>query len=132
MKLSRAFLKWSAVSLMAAGMLGAAATASAGVSWSVGVNVPGVYIGAAAPVYYPPAPVYYPPAPVYYAPPPVVYAPPVVVRPPVRYYGYGRPYRGPAPVYVNRGYYGGAHGGGYRHGHGGGHRGGHRGGPGWR
>jgi len=72
------------------------------VSWSIGVGVPGVVIGAGGgyappPVYYapPPRPVYYappavyaPPPPVYYAPPPrpVYYAPPVVVAP----YGYYR------------------------------------------
>ncbi|MDM0046490.1 hypothetical protein QTH91_18510 [Variovorax dokdonensis] len=120
MKLTRAHLKFSAALLLGAGALGAATTASAGVSWSVGVNVPGVYIGAAAPVYYPPAPVYYPPAPVYYGPPPVVYAPPVVVRPAGGYYGYGRPYYRAGYA---RGYYRGAHGG---------YRGGHYGRPGWR
>ncbi|MBW7833167.1 MAG: hypothetical protein H3C29_08110 [Simplicispira suum] len=83
---------------------GVALAASAGVaqardnvSWSIGVGVPGVVVGASN-NYYPgyvyraPAPVYYAPPPVYYAPPrPVYYAPPVVYSPPP-YYG-GRYYR---------------------------------------
>ena len=73
MTLHRSFFKWAAASVLAAGALGAAATASAGVSWSVNVGVPGVVVA--------PAPVYYPPAPVYYAPPRVVYRPRVWVRP---------------------------------------------------
>ena len=78
--------------------------AEARVSWSVGIDVPGVAIGVAAPqpYYYAPPPVYYaPPQPVYAPPPvyyrqprPVYYAPPVVVAPPVVYYrgGYGHGY----------------------------------------
>lgn len=89
------------------------------VSWSIGVGVPGVVIGAGGgyappPVYYapPPRPVYYsppavyaPPPPVYYAPPPrpVYYAPPVVVAP----YGY---YRDGGRHRHDRGYYDRGHG----------------------
>jgi hypothetical protein len=62
------------------------------VYWSVGVNGPGVTIGASnapAVVYQPPAYYYEPrpvvvqPAPVYYQRPPVIYGPPVVYAPPV-------------------------------------------------
>lgn len=53
------------------------------VYWSVGVNGPGVSIGAsnAPPVYYAPPAYYYAPRPVYYEPRPVVVAPPVVHLP---------------------------------------------------
>ena len=96
MTMNRSVFKWVAAGVLAAGALGAAATASAGVSWSVNVGVPGVVV-APAPVYYPPAPVYYaPPPPVYYRPAPVYYAPPPV-------------YYRPAPVYIQGGGY-------YRHG----------------
>ena len=78
MTMNRSVFKWVAAGVLAASALGAAATASAGVSWSVNVGVPGVVV-APAPVYYPPAPVYYaPPPPVYYRPAPVYYAPPPV------------------------------------------------------
>jgi len=80
------------------------------VSWSIGVGVPGVVVGAGGgyappPVYYapPPRPVYYaPPPPVYYAPPPrpVYYAPPVVVAP----YGYYRDGGRRHPHHYDRGY----------------------------
>ncbi|RYF23717.1 MAG: hypothetical protein EOO33_13385 [Comamonadaceae bacterium] len=80
------------------------AQARSDVSWSIGVGVPGVVVGAGGgyappPVYYapPPRPVYYaPPAPVYYAPPPVYYSPPprpVYYAPPVVVSPYGY-YRG--------------------------------------
>ncbi len=108
----------------AASALGSQAHARGDVYWSIGVNGPGVSIGASnAPAvvyqpptyYYPPQPVvvrppptyYYPPQqvvvrppPVYYHPPAVVYAPPVVVAPPrpvvISGYGYwnDRPHRG--------------------------------------
>ena len=69
-----------------------AAHARGDVTWSVGVNGPGVTIGASnapAVVYQPPAYYYEPrpvvvqPAPVYYQRPPVIYSPPVVYAPPV-------------------------------------------------
>lgn len=93
-----AFLKWATAGVIAAGALFAAASANAGTSWSVGINVPGVAVGVAdpGPVYYEPAPVYSRPAPIYYqpAPPPVYYRPPPpVYRPAPVYYG------PPAPVY---------------------------------
>lgn len=90
-------------------MVGIAAQAHGGVSLSIGVGVPGVVVGAPAPVYMPPPPVYVaPPRPVYYAPPAPVYYEP-------------RPIYRPVPVYVTPGYgyYGGGprwHG--HRHGHG--------------
>jgi len=92
------FFKWAAAGAVAAGALFAASSASAGVSWSVGINAPGVAVGVANPgYYYPPAPVYVaPPPPVYYRPAPVYYAPPPVYVAPRPVY---RPYYGP------RGYY---------------------------
>ena len=71
------------LALAALGLAGAAATstAQAGVSWHIGINLPGPQ------VYYPPPPVVYHPAPVYY-PPAVVYqrAPRVVYRAAPIYY----------------------------------------------
>lgn len=75
------------------------AQARSDVSWSVGIGVPGVVVGASnagvgyyapAPVYYTPPPVYRVPAPVYYAPPPVVYAPPVYYAPRPHWRGHHR------------------------------------------
>jgi len=106
---------------------GAAHADRGGVSWSVGVSLPGVttVVGTAPPAayyappaaYYPPPRAYYgPPAPVYapragyYAPPPVAYvprvadyAPPLVVPAvprvwvPHRHHGWGQGW-GPGPV----------------------------------
>lgn len=84
--------------------VGFALAASAGVaqarddvSWSVGIGVPGVVVGASnypSYSYRAPAPVYYAPPPVYYAPPrPVYYAPPVVYSPPPAYYYRDRGHR---------------------------------------
>ena len=101
--------------LGAAVMVGALATvgvahANGGVSWSLGINTPGVALGVAAPTYYNPPPVYYnpppvysnpapvyvPPRPVYYSPPPVYVAPqPIYYGPPRGYYGPPRGYYGP-------------------------------------
>ena len=107
-----------ATGLIAAGALGAAATAQArnDVFWSVGVGAPGVSVGIGnAPAYYPPQPVYAAPQPVYMAPQPVYVAPqpvyvrprPVYVAPPQVYYApVPRPiyYAPPAPL--QRPYYG--------------------------
>jgi hypothetical protein len=78
-----------------AGLLGAAGAAEAHVSWSVGINLPGIV--APAPVYYPPPQVLYPapqvvyPGPVYSPPPAFVYQPqPVYVQPAPVYGGYWR------------------------------------------
>jgi hypothetical protein len=104
MTINRSFQAMAAAAGVALALLTAAGAAQArsDVSWSVGIGVPGVVVGASnggyyapAPVYVAPRPVYYAPRPVYYAPPPpVVYAPP----PPVYYYGGGyredRGYRG--------------------------------------
>ncbi|CAN5623129.1 hypothetical protein BH10PSE18_BH10PSE18_47270 [soil metagenome] len=105
MTMSRSsLLKMAAAGAVAAVALFGTASASAnGVSWSVGVNVPGVAIGVAAPqpyyapapTYYAPAPRYYPPAPVYYQPPPPIYyrpAPVYYAPPPPVYYGTGPGY----------------------------------------
>lgn len=103
-------LKWAAAGAVAASALFSAASANAhgGVNWSVGVNVPGVALGIAAPpVYYNPPPVYYNPPPVYYRPAPVYYAPPPV------YYGPPRGYYRPGPGYY-RGHGGHGHGGHWR------------------
>lgn len=68
------------------------AQARSDVYWSVGVNGPGVSIGASnapvvvhqPPVYYAPPAYYHAPRPVYYEPRPVYHAPrPVVIAPPV-------------------------------------------------
>lgn len=75
-----------------------AAHARSDVSFSIGLNVPGVYVQP-APVYVPPPPVYVQPAPVYYPRPAPVYVQPapVYVRPAPIYYGgpryhhHGRP-----------------------------------------
>ena len=69
---------------LALAALGGASTAQAhnDVTWTVGVGVPGVVVGATnGRPYYAPPPVYYAPPPVVYTPPPVVYRPP----PPVYY-----------------------------------------------
>lgn len=77
------------------------------VSWSVGIGVPGVVVGASSPASmpYPPAPVYYTPAPaqVYYVPAPVYYVPAPVYRAPV-YYAPPRVHVAPARVYWRGGY----------------------------
>lgn len=78
-------------------MLGATnALARDNVTWSVGIGVPGVVLGAsnAGSVYYSPPPAYYAPAPVYRAPPPAYYAPPPVVYAPPVIYAPQRPYWG--------------------------------------
>ncbi|MBU1442834.1 MAG: hypothetical protein KJ832_16270 [Gammaproteobacteria bacterium] len=96
MSLNRStFFKFAAAGAIAAGALFAASSACAGVSWSVGINAPGVAVGVAAPpVYYAPAPVYYNAPPVYYRP-----APPVYYRPAPVYYGPPPAYYRPAPGY---------------------------------
>ena len=80
-----------------------------GVSWSVGISVPGVttVIGdggrvAYAPpaAYYSPAPAYYAPAPAYYAPAPAYYPPAPVYAPAPSYYPPAAAYYPPAPVYA--------------------------------
>ncbi len=110
MNFNRAIQTAAAAATVALGLFGAAATAHAhgAVSWSIGLGVPGISVGAASggyPAYYAPAPVYVqPPAPVYVAPPvpiyvaprPVYYAPPPVYYAPPRpayYYGGGYSWR---------------------------------------
>ncbi len=84
---SRAICKSLAAAALGLAGLAATGAAQAGVSWHIGINLPGPA------VYYQPSPVYAP-APVYYEPPPVYYQlPPVVYRPAPVYYQ-------PAPVYV--------------------------------
>lgn len=65
----------------------AATSATAGVSWSFGINVP-------APAVLAPAPIYYEPAPTYVVPAPSYYPPPVLLRPAPQVY-----YRPTPPVY---------------------------------
>ncbi|MDF1485292.1 hypothetical protein PY257_08895 [Ramlibacter sp. H39-3-26] len=96
--LNHSFKGALATAALAAGLLGIAGAAHArsDVAWSIGLSVPGVSLGAAAPVYAPPAyyaaPVYAPPVyvapprPMYYAPAPVYYRPPVYYAPPRHYY----------------------------------------------
>ena len=109
------FFKWAAAGAVAAAALFGASAASArsDVSWSVGINTPGISLGVAAPTYYAPPPVYYAP-PQVYAPPPVYYrpAPPVYYRPAPVYYAPPPVYYRPAPGYY-RGH-GHRHGGYYR------------------
>ena len=52
-----AFFKYAAAAALAAGALLIAASANAGVNWSIGVSIPGVVVTEPAPVYYEPAPV---------------------------------------------------------------------------
>lgn len=81
------------LALATLGLAGLAATgaAHAGVSWHIGINLPGPAVVYDAPpvVYSPPPPVVYQPPPVVYAPPPpVVYRPaPIVYQPAPVYYG---------------------------------------------
>ncbi|MGJ7485394.1 hypothetical protein ACSFA2_09050 [Variovorax sp. LT2P21] len=113
MSLTRStFFKWMASgAVAAAALLGASAASARGdVSWSVGINAPGIALGVAAPTYYAPPPVYYAPPPVYYRP-----APPVYYRPAPVYYAPPPVYYRPAPGYYRgHGGYGGH--GGHRHG----------------
>jgi len=109
MNLNRsALVKWAAFGAVAASALFATASASADVSWSIGVGVPGAAV-VNPPVYYAPAPVYAAPPPVYYQPPPRVYyrpPPPVYYRPGPVYYGPPAPvYYGPDYRYGHRRYY---------------------------
>lgn len=70
-------------SAMAALLLLAAGSATAGVSWSIGISSPNVVVAPRPPaVVYEPAPAYVVPPPVYPVPPRVVVAPPVVYQPP--------------------------------------------------
>lgn len=107
-------LKKIAVALVAAGgLLVAAAPAQAGghVSLSLGVGLPGIGVGYAAPVYYGP-PAVYAPAPATYLP---AYGPAYVSTPYYgpRYFGpgyygsryYGSAYYGPRVVYGPGPYY---------------------------
>lgn len=72
---------WSSV--LTALMLLAAGSASAGVSWSIGIGSPNVVVAPRPPaVVYEAAPSYAIPAPVYPVPPRVVVAPPVIYQPP--------------------------------------------------
>lgn len=109
----RSFQAMAASAGVALALLAGAGVAQArDVSWSIGVGVPGVVVGASSGYYAPPAYYVPPPRPIYYTPaPPVVYAPP----PPV-YYRPPRPvYYAPPPVVVAPyGYYRG-HGHGPRH-----------------
>ena len=107
------------LAIAAMGFAGAA-QARDNVSFSVGIGVPGVVIGAtnAYPVY--PQPVYVQPAPVYYEPVPVYYQQPVYLAPQPVFYGrphgwkkhHGGGYYGPgyAPVYYRGGERGEHHG----------------------
>ena len=100
-----------AAAVMAVASLGFAGAAQArdNVSFSVGIGVPGVVIGAtnAYPVYNQPVyqqqPVYVQQAPVYVQPRPVYVQPqPVYVQPRPVYYGPRPVYYAPAPVYYGR------------------------------
>ena len=88
-----ALIRLAAVGVVAVAAITAAASASAGPNWSVGIAVPGVVVSGGDPGYYQPAPAYAPPAPVYYQPEPVYRAVP-------------RGDYAPAPVYYERGYRG--------------------------
>ncbi|MCT9812926.1 hypothetical protein N0K08_20035 [Acidovorax sp. Be4] len=90
------YLKYAASGIVLTAALFGGTAASAGVTWSIGVGLPGVVISEPAPVYYVPAPVYAPPAPIYYQPAGPGYyrrPPPVYYRPAPVYYG------PPPPVY---------------------------------
>ena len=86
--LSRRFAAATALAFVG---LGAASSASArsDVTFSIGIQVPGVYIQS-APVYIPPPRVHYQPRPIYMQPAPVYVQPrPVFIQPPA----YGVYYR---------------------------------------
>ena len=88
------FRRFTAAAIVLVAGLGMAAGAHArsDVSFSIGIQVPGVYLQP-APVYYQPQPVYVRPGPVYVQPAPIYYQPrPVLVQQPVYgpYYGPGR------------------------------------------
>jgi hypothetical protein len=116
--MTRSKLMW--FKLIAVGSLAvtgamASSMANAGANWSVGINLPGFFVGDSAPGYYEPAPVYSQQAPAYYPPAEAYYdAQPVRVRPPESvYYApsvpvYGRPlaprFYGPSPVEFEPGY----------------------------
>ena len=89
------FQKSAAAAMLAACALVGAASANAGVSWSIGINAPGYY--APEPVYVAPPP-YYAPPPLYYAAPPTYYRPAPVYSPAPGYYG--------PPVEYERGHHG--------------------------
>ena len=94
--------RFAAAAALAVVALGAATAAHAGgdISWSIGIQTPGVYVQP-APVYYPPQPVYSQPALVYYPPQPVYSQPAPAYYPPQPTYVQPRPvYVQPAPVYV--------------------------------
>lgn len=50
------YMKYATVGLTLTAALFGVGEAKADVNWSVGINVPGVVVGAPAPVYYEPAP----------------------------------------------------------------------------
>ncbi|MEO7938496.1 MAG: hypothetical protein ABIR55_07725 [Burkholderiaceae bacterium] len=95
------FRRFTTAAIVLVAGLGAAASVQArsDVSFSIGIQVPGIY-EQPAPVYYPPQPVYIQPRPVYVQPQPyyvepapIYYQPrPVLIQPPVygTYYGPGR------------------------------------------
>ena len=95
------FRRFSAAAIVLVAGLGAAVGAHARgeVSFSIGIQVPGVYVQPVPvyfqpqPVYVQPRPVYVQPRPVYVQPAPIYYQPrPVLVQQPVYgpYYGPGR------------------------------------------
>lgn len=94
------FKRFTAAAIVLVAGLGSAAGALArsDISFSIGIQVPGVYVQPAPiyyqpqPVYVQPRPVYVRPRPVYVQPAPIYYQPrPVLVQPPVY-----APYYGPA------------------------------------
>ena len=103
-------MKLSWIAGLAAMVLPAVAQAHGGVSFSVGIGLPGIAIGAGwcgprycgPPVYYGPRAVVYGPAPVYAAPayvaPAPVYAPPVYSAPVYSTPVYSAPAYCPPPV----------------------------------
>ena len=85
--------RFAAVAALAVAAMGAATVAHArsDITWSIGINSPGVYVQP-APVYLPPPPVYYQPRPVYVQPAPVYVQPRVVyAQPPAYGYFYDEP-----------------------------------------
>jgi hypothetical protein len=103
----KSMMKKMILALSILGLVAVAAPRSASAYVSFSIGLPGFALFSGPPVFAPP--VYGP----VYAPPPVVYAPPVY---------YGRPY----PAFYGRPYYGGY----YRHGYP--YRGYYRHGHGWR
>ncbi len=102
------FRRFTAAAIVLVAGMGAVASAHArsDVNFSIGIQVPGVYVQP-APIYYQPEPVYVQPRPVYVQPQPVYVQPrPVYVQPQPVYVQPAPIYYQPRPVQVQQPVYG--------------------------